>query len=72
MDSVFFLSVVINSSGSCSMGFVIDKNLLHYPGGRFALFQKVGDMVKIACPCSVLTVTANLFHKSESRKAFNR
>lgn len=49
------------------MGFVIDKNLLHYLGGRFTLFQKAGNIVEIACPCSVFTVSANLFHKSELR-----
>lgn len=49
------------------MGFVIDKNLLHYPVRRFSLFQKVGDIVEITCLSSVLTVSANLFNKSELR-----
>lgn len=66
-----FLSVVKDLCESCSMGFVIDKNLLHYPGGRFTLFQKAGNIVEIACPRSIFTMSTNLFNKSELRQTFD-
>lgn len=71
MASTSFLSAVINLSEFCSMDFVIDMERLRYPHGIFTLFQKAGDIVKIACPRSVFTVSANLFNKSESRQAFD-
>ena len=71
MALISFLSVVIDLSESCSMGLVVDRNLLHYPGGRFTLFQEVGNIVEIACPRSVFTMPTNLFNKSESRQIFD-
>lgn len=53
MNLISLFSAVIDLSESCSMGLVIDRNLLHYPGGRFTLFQEVCNIVEIACPRSV-------------------
>ena len=71
MDLIFLLSAVIDLSESCSMGFVIDWKFLHYPERIFTLFQEVSNIVEIACPCSVLTVSANLLHKTKGRKIFD-
>lgn len=67
MNLISLFSAVIDLSESCSMGLVIDKNLLHYLERIFTLFQKVSHIIQIACPCSVLTVSANLFNKFELR-----
>lgn len=53
------------------MGFVTDRNLLHYPDRIFTLFQEVGNIVEIACPCSIFTMSANLFYKTDVDKSFN-
>lgn len=53
------------------MGLVTDMERLHYPDRIFTLFQEVGNIVEIACPCSIFTMSANLFHKTECGKIFN-
>lgn len=37
--------------------------ILHYTDTNFTLFYFLEDIVEIACPCSVLTLSADLFHK---------
>lgn len=68
---IYSLFSVVVIPGSCSMGFLLDRKFWHYPKERFTLLQKACHVVEIACPRSVLTVSLNLFYKTEGLEVFN-
>ena len=42
---------------------VIATKILHYTDTNFTLFNLLENIIEIACPCSVFSLSADLFHK---------